>query len=319
MRKILCLICSVLIFSLKNEAQSVFMLTYAAPPTLTVSPTSLNLGSTTAGSSGSNFTYSLSGVHLTGNATVTAPSGTGVSLDGTTFSTSVTVNQSGGNISSTTIYARISASASVGSISGNITNTSTGSNNPNVAVSGTVNATGSNDTINVQVWDSIRNVGKFTNAAWNNWSPQNATAGSLTSAPLKYATGVSSPITLKTDAYNDYLLTTGGFGSSNTMGYPAGAFNIILYQTVVVQTFTFQNVSAGTYRVEIVSGTNSGAGPYSATWASGSAAQTVNAFNNTSTLVVLDNLTPSSGNIVITGTPANGYVIMDAIRLIRKN
>ena len=50
----------------------------------------------------------------------------------------MTLPESGGILTSTTIDARISAAASVGSISGNITNTSTGATEQDVAVSGTV-------------------------------------------------------------------------------------------------------------------------------------------------------------------------------------
>lgn len=146
--KKLCLIIGLVLFAFVSNAQlSVFMATYpgAAGPTLIVSPTSLGLGTVTTGSAGTSQTYTVTGSNLTANDVITAPTGTEVSLDNSSFGSTKTITQSGGTITSTTVYVRIAASASVGAISANVTNVSTGSNNPNVAVTGTVNSTGGGD------------------------------------------------------------------------------------------------------------------------------------------------------------------------------
>jgi hypothetical protein len=109
-------------------------------PTITVSPGSLALGTVTAGTAGSTYSYTLSGLNLTSNVTVTAPTGIEISDDGTTWHTTLTEDEASGTLGSTTIYVRISASASAGGISADVTNASAGATTQNVSVSGTVTA-----------------------------------------------------------------------------------------------------------------------------------------------------------------------------------
>lgn len=112
-------------------------------PALSVSPNSLTGFSTTSGTASTSQSYDLSGGNLSpasGNIVVTAPTDFEVSLDNSSFSNSLNVPYTGGALSSTTIYARIKASASVGSPSGNITNAGGGATTQNVAVDGTVTA-----------------------------------------------------------------------------------------------------------------------------------------------------------------------------------
>ena len=115
---------------------------FEAQPYLTVSPTSLSLGTITVGTASTPAqTYTLRGVELAAPVVISAPTGVELSLDGTSYSRTLTVPAtlySNGVLASTTIDVRVSASASVGSISGNITNASTGATTQNVSVSGTV-------------------------------------------------------------------------------------------------------------------------------------------------------------------------------------
>ncbi len=84
-------------------------------------------------------TFTVSGLSLSANLIVTAPTGFQVSTSsGTGFASSVSLAPSGGTVASTTIYVRMSAQAS-SPASGNITCASTGATTQNVAVSGTVN------------------------------------------------------------------------------------------------------------------------------------------------------------------------------------
>ena len=114
-----------------------------APPTISVSTNGpLALGSTTAGTASTPAqTYTLSGSNLTGNLTLTAPTGVEISQTSasTGFAGSLTVTASG-TLANTTIYVRIAATATAGPISGNVTNAGGGATTQNVAVSGTVNA-----------------------------------------------------------------------------------------------------------------------------------------------------------------------------------
>ena len=107
---------------------------------INISISTLPLGTTTAGTAGSTESYTVSGTGLTADILIDAPTGVELSDDGgSTWSTSLDLIESGGTVDTTTIDARISASASVGGISGDITNTSTGATEQDVSVSGTVN------------------------------------------------------------------------------------------------------------------------------------------------------------------------------------
>ena len=118
-------------------------------PTITVSPSSLSLGITTAGTPGTDESYTISGLDLTETLTVTAPTGVEISDDGgTTWTTSLSFIPSSGIVTSKTIETRLSASAAVGPVSGTITNTSTGAPEEDVSVTGTVDA-GASPTVSI--------------------------------------------------------------------------------------------------------------------------------------------------------------------------
>ncbi len=113
---------------------SVTTFTTDAPPSSVISTTgSLSDVSTTYGTASvTPTTFTVSGTGLADDITINAPLGFEISSGGT-YSTSLVLVQTGGNVSNTTIYVRLSATTIVGSYSGNITLTSTGSNNPTVA------------------------------------------------------------------------------------------------------------------------------------------------------------------------------------------
>ncbi|MFN4256885.1 MAG: MopE-related protein, partial [Saprospiraceae bacterium] len=115
-----------------------------SPPSITVNPTSVSFGQVVSGTNSGEQSYTAAGSNLTANISITAPAGVEISLTsgsytGTTGNT-LTLTQSGGTVSSTTIYARYTASAT-GAISGNIAHSSTGATTQNVAIGGTVLAT----------------------------------------------------------------------------------------------------------------------------------------------------------------------------------
>lgn len=110
-------------------------------PTISVTPTSLTGFSQTSSSPSSEQTYTVTGNNLTGNVSIVPPTGYEISTTtGGSFSATnpITLNASGGDIvgEPVTIYVRQNSST-LGAVSGNISHTSTGANNPNVAVSGT--------------------------------------------------------------------------------------------------------------------------------------------------------------------------------------
>jgi hypothetical protein len=108
-------------------------------PTLAVQPTPmLNLGVTNQGTAGSVQTYTISGCNLTAIVVLTAPAGVELSTDSINYHGSLTLTPSSGTLANTSICIRLSALAAAGNISGNITVTSTGAAEQDVAFSGTV-------------------------------------------------------------------------------------------------------------------------------------------------------------------------------------
>ncbi|HRV11033.1 MAG TPA: hypothetical protein P5226_06685, partial [Candidatus Cloacimonas sp.] len=103
-----------------------------ASPTIVVNGT-LSPFSTYTDTPSAAQSYTLSGQNLTGNITVTAPTGFALSTDGTTYT---------GNLSlpatfNGTVYVRLTG-ATAGTFSGNIIHSSLGATNVNLAVEGTV-------------------------------------------------------------------------------------------------------------------------------------------------------------------------------------
>lgn len=110
-------------------------------PIITLNPTSLTTFTQTSAAPSTEQSYTVSGNNLTNDVTITPPTGYEISTTtGGSFSATnpITLNVSGGDIvgEPVTIYVRQNSST-LGAVSGNITHTSTGANNPNVAVSGT--------------------------------------------------------------------------------------------------------------------------------------------------------------------------------------
>ncbi len=108
-------------------------------PSISVSTTSLpSFGNIEVGNNSASQSYTVSGDNLTGDVTVTAPAQFQISTDNVTFSSSLNLTQSGGNIvgEPVTIFARFSPTTT-GAASGNITHSSPSATTQNVAVSGT--------------------------------------------------------------------------------------------------------------------------------------------------------------------------------------
>jgi hypothetical protein len=112
-------------------------ITYSTPPTITTTG-SLTTFSSAVGTPSAEQSYTVSGTNLTSGIVITAPADFEISTtSGGPFTTSVTLPQADGSVSTTTIYVRLTGS-NAGAYSGNITHTSTGATTKNVAASGTV-------------------------------------------------------------------------------------------------------------------------------------------------------------------------------------
>jgi hypothetical protein len=114
-------------------------------PTITVTPATLASAlSTTYGTASSTANFTVSGSTLSGNLTVTPPSGVEVSLSsGTGFADTLTLTESSGSVSATTVYARLKANAAAGNYNGQSISVSGGG----VAVAETVATSGSGNTV----------------------------------------------------------------------------------------------------------------------------------------------------------------------------
>lgn len=119
--------------------------TFKGSPTITTSQTTRTGFAYFVGSGPSaEQSYTVSGAYLTNDITITAPTnyeistGTGVGFSATS---PITLTQSGGTVSTTTIYVRLKAGLSVGDYNSEvITNASTGATQKDVTCSGTVSA-----------------------------------------------------------------------------------------------------------------------------------------------------------------------------------
>ena len=113
----------------------------SSDPTLSVSGSLTNFGMIAVGSSSSEQSYSIAGVNLSADISITPPTGievstgTGAGFDAAKANPLV-LSQIGGSVSSTTIYVRCTPTGT-GAISGNISNVSSGATTIDVAASGT--------------------------------------------------------------------------------------------------------------------------------------------------------------------------------------
>lgn len=104
-------------------------------PVITVSATSLPSFEACNLTVSSSETFQVSGILLTDDILITAPTGFEVSTDDVSFSDSLVLSQSGGNVTTTTIYTRMKALSS-NPTPATIDITSTGATTRNVSVSG---------------------------------------------------------------------------------------------------------------------------------------------------------------------------------------
>lgn len=111
-------------------------------PTLSTSTSTLTNFTNTSGVASVSQNFTLSGTNLTASAVVSAPTGFEVSLNNSSFSSTVTAVQSGGTLTGqpVTIYVRVAAATPAGSPTGNVVITSTGASTRNVGVTATVSS-----------------------------------------------------------------------------------------------------------------------------------------------------------------------------------
>jgi gliding motility-associated-like protein len=172
--------------------------------------------STCLGIASSNQTFTVSGTLLTANLVITAPSGYEVSLNGTGYLGSVSISPSSGTVSTTTIYVRLTSSASNGA-SGNIVVSTTGAADVNIPTgTGVVNAlptvTGTSGGSNVGT-GTVSLAGTASAGATLDWFAASSGGSSLASGLSFTTPSISSTTTYYVEARNTI---TGCISSSRT-------------------------------------------------------------------------------------------------------
>ncbi|WP_438972235.1 LamG-like jellyroll fold domain-containing protein, partial [Polaribacter sp.] len=121
--------------------------TFTFNPGISVNAT-LNTFNSCLGSNSESQSFTASGSNLTGDILIAALSGYEFSTDDSNYSNTLTLAQTSGTVSSTTVYVRLIGDSS-GTPSGNITLSSTGATSQTIAVSGVVNETSSPTVANI--------------------------------------------------------------------------------------------------------------------------------------------------------------------------
>ncbi|BCY28051.1 hypothetical protein KK2020170_09190 [Flavobacterium okayamense] len=113
--------------------------TASTTPTITIAGSVASLDYFEGNGPSAEDTFSVSGINLTQDITVAAPTNFEVSLtSGAGFGSSVMLTQSGGTVNTTTVYIRLAAGLTSNTYNGDITASSTGATNQTLAVSGVV-------------------------------------------------------------------------------------------------------------------------------------------------------------------------------------
>lgn len=279
---------------------------------------------TTQGFASNITTFTTSGTGLTATGAATCPSWMEISLDQINWSQILNLSVSAGIFVGQPILisSRITSTTLAGPYTGTLTIASSGSTPKNITLTGTVNSPSgvTNDTLNINVWDSVNNIGKVNLAAptfWNEWNINEST--NPISFQFKYQTGVQSPITAKFDAINSYVDNGNNYNSGTTSGYPISAFRVTVFNTTTPNTLTLGALPTATngYRVEfLVSRSTATTRPM--TIQIGAQSVTRDAMNNDVTFV-FDNLTPTAGNLVFNLSSTNGFWFINGFRIIKKN
>lgn len=131
---------SITVTSTNAVSKKVYFTGIVSIPTLTVSKTTLTLTKYIVSNGPSAaLSFDVSGMNLSGNVTITAPTNFEISkLPTSAFTSSVVLTQVGNSVTNTTIYVRLIKALSVAEYSGNISITSTGATSKTIALAGKV-------------------------------------------------------------------------------------------------------------------------------------------------------------------------------------
>ena len=215
-----------------------FTIDLAGVPSLSLSAGSLNGFSTVTGTASSAATYTISGVNLTADVSVTAPSNFEISTNGISYAGSLNLLRTGNNLTGQplTIYSRATASAPAGIYSGTITHTCTGATTKLVAVSATVLATQPTNPATAVSFTGVTSstfTVNWTNGNGNRRIVLIRAAGAVNASPIDGISYISS-----SSFGNGSEIGTGNFvvysGTSNSVIVtglqPATAYHVGVYE-----------------------------------------------------------------------------------------
>ncbi|MFY8108630.1 MAG: T9SS type A sorting domain-containing protein [Bacteroidia bacterium] len=143
-------------------ADSTFTTDFIPPPTLSLIAT-FDPFVTCVGAASSPQQFTVSGLNLTGNITVSAPTGFEVSTTMTSgFASSLILSATSGTVSATTLYIRISNTAT-GTPSGNLSISSNGAATQNQNINATLNQVPSSPIISIQAASPVCKGAQYLN------------------------------------------------------------------------------------------------------------------------------------------------------------
>ena len=267
---------------------------------LMASSGTLSALTTSQGVASSATSFSVSAASgLTGNVTVTAPAGFQVSAtSGSGYASSITLTPSGGSLASTTVYVRLSASATVGTYSGNVVCSTAGSSALYVPTASST-VTGAVPTISITGSASALSTTYGTASAPTSFSVSgaNLTANITVTAPTGFlvsttsGSGYASSVTL-TQSSGSVASTTIYVALPATDSATSSPYSGSVSLTSTGATT--QNVAIPSSTVSKLGLTVSGAAVTTKTW------DGTNAATITGTLVGV--LAADAGNVTLSGT-----------------
>ncbi|MCX7985142.1 MAG: T9SS type A sorting domain-containing protein [Bacteroidetes bacterium] len=206
-------------------------------PTITVSHQSLpDFGAVESGTLSGVSTYTVSGTDLTEAIVITAPAGFEVSLDGTTFTQTLSISPQGRVVPTTTIFVRFRPTSALGTIGGAITHTSSGATTKSVTVTGRAIAQepSLSSTIIVTAVTSTSITLNFSGGSGDGRLVVARRGSPVTWVPTDgmVATGVSNDISLAVDHGDGNKIVYDGSGSSVTVTQllPGTTYYFALYE-----------------------------------------------------------------------------------------
>ncbi|XZF16208.1 T9SS type A sorting domain-containing protein [Chitinophagaceae bacterium MMS25-I14] len=223
--------------------------TTVPPPVITATTTGFTgtFGNVVTGANSVTQQYTVSGIYLTANLTVTAPSGFQVSTSSSTgFGTSVSLTPASGAVASTAIYVRYSPTAATGATGTlTVTNASAGATTQNVSVSG--NALAAEPTTSgtisfgtVTTTSMVVNLPTIGNGSKRIIVARASSTVNFTPTDAVASTGVNSDFSIATNQGNNNKIVYDGSGSGSGVVTVTGLTSGTTYY------FTVYEYNAGT-------------------------------------------------------------------------